>query len=905
MSVPPRRHLTTRRTSGITVLLLALVSVLCLPLVPATRAAASTPPLSGLRADYFSLPDTNNTNDTPGPDFPPSAAPSATIVDSNIDSDDLTASLTQLAGTATDAGIQWTGNITAPSTGTYTFNYYGDNGFRLYVDGKNVIDNWLNNWNVNKPGQVSLTAGTHTFRADYYQATGGAFAQLSWQTPGASSLVPVPGSAFTLPDGYVPTVEKGGLSKNGRTVRLTFGQALRSWPKSATTHLKVAGFPITSAAVDPTDPKVLVVRLGGTVYDTWGSVPVSYDGDGGATYGDGSDVPKFYTNVTNTSTVPMTTPWTSKVNPKNPLPEYPRPQLTRTKWQSLNGTWSFQGLTGDDASIAKAPAADAKLSHKIVVPYPMESTLSGVRKHYDNAFYRRSFTVPNDWRRSGRRVILHFGAVNYRSTIWVNGKQVATHTGGYLPFSADVTDALRGRGAQQLTVGVTNTGASAQPQGKQSMNPSGIFYTASSGIWQSVWMEPTPAQKVDQVVFTPKLPSAPSTAGASVTVQVNSSTSKNGRVNVRLYDGRKIVAQGIGRANTPFSITLRKAHLWSPSDPFLYRAKVTLQGSKQDSKHGSRGTDQVGSYFGERTVKVGKVNGVPKILLNGKPTFVNATLDQGFWPDGAYTAPTDAALKWDITATKDLGFNAIRKHIKVEPARWYYDADTTGMLVMQDMPSMDSGYTATPAEDTEFRSQLHQMVDHLKGETSIISWEPYNEGWGMDRGDVARAADEVKLAAAQVAKDDPSRLVDAESGFNCCGSVNTDTGAGNIVDWHTYTGPATPQPDVANDRPAIDGEHGGWGLSIPAHSWNAGFINYAGAADSEQLTEKFETTQGALAKEARCQLSGGVYTQITDVEGEINGLWTYDRKVPKLDVARARAANEKVIAAGSSAGDCG
>lgn len=897
MSVSRRRHPRTRRMPGITVLLLALVSVLCLPLAPSAHAGTSSSPPPGLRADYYPLPDTNNTNDTPGPEFPPSGEPSATIVDSNIDSDDLTASLAELTGTSTDAGIQWTGNLTAPSTGNYTFNYYGDNGFRLYVDGRLVIDNWLNNWNVNKPGQVDLTAGTHTFRADYYQATGGAFAKLSWQPPGASSLVPVPASAFTLPDGYTPTVERGELAKDGRTIRLTFGHPLGTWPSTATSHLSAAGFPITSAAVDPTDSKVLVITLDGTVYDTWGSVPVSYDGKGGATYADDSDVPKFYTHVDNSSTVPMTTPWTSKVDPKNPLPEYPRPQLTRNKWQSLNGTWSFEGRTGDDANIAEEPAADAKLPDKIVVPYPMESTLSGVRKHYDNAFYRRSFTVPTDWRQAGRRVILHFGAVNYQATIWVNGKQVATHTGGYLPFSADVTDALKSSGAQQLTVGVTNTGAASQPQGKQVMNPSGIFYTASSGIWQSVWMEPTPAQKVDQVVFTPTLPKAPSTDGASVTVQVNSSTSKDGKVDVRLYDGTAVVATGTGKANTPFSIALPKAHLWSPDDPFLYHAKVTLKGST--------GTDQVGSYFGERTVEVGKVNGVPKILLNGKPTFVNATLDQGFWPDGAYTAPTDAALKWDITATKDLGFNAIRKHIKVEPARWYYAADTTGMLVMQDMPSMESGFSATPAQDTEFRSQLHQMVEELKGETSIISWEPYNEGWGMDRGNVSNAISEVKLAAEQVAKDDPSRLVDAESGFNCCGSVNSDTGAGNIVDWHTYTGPARPQPDVANNRPAIDGEHGGWGLSIPAHSWNVGFINYAGASDSAQLTQKFETTQGALAKEAACQLSGGVYTQITDVEGEINGLWTYDRKVPKLDVARARAANEKVIAAGSSAGDCG
>jgi hypothetical protein len=317
-----------------------------------------------------------------------------------------------------------------------------------------------------------------------------------------------------------------------------------------------------------------------------------------------------------------------------------------------------------------------------------------------------------------------------------------------------------------------------------------------------------------------------------------------------------------------------------------------------------RSHDRVGSYFGERTVSVGKVNGISKILLNGRPTFVDATLDQGFWPDGIYTAPTDAALKWDIAETKAMGFDAIRKHIKVEPARWYYYADTVGMLVLQDMPSMNTN-TPTASDDTEFRSQLHQMVGDLRGETSIISWEPYNEGWGMDGSNVSNAVDEVKTAAAQVHADDPSRLVDAESGFNCCGSVNTDTGAGNIVDWHVYTGPADPQPDNAHNRAAIDGEHGGWGLAIPTHDWNQGFINYAGAADTTQLTQKYVQTAEAVQGLAQCQLSGAVYTQLTDVEGEVNGLWTYDRREPKMDMAQVAAINAKVIAAGSTAGQCG
>lgn len=816
-----------------------------------------------------------------------------TIVDPNIYFDDLTGRLRMLTGSSDNAAIRWTGNIDVPTTGTYRFNWYGDNGFRLYIDGTAVIDHWINDWNVNVPGSAPLTAGRHTIKAEYFQGNGGAFAHLTWAPPGQQQLTRIPDSAFTLPDGYVPTVTKAAVSADGTTARLTFAKPLGWWPAGATSHLSL-GFPVRSAAIDPSDPSTLVVTLDGTVYRTWSTLTAGYDGNGGATYADGSPVPTFYTSAQNSSTVNLVTQWAKNVNPHNPLPNYPRPQMTRPTWQSLNGTWDFQGVASADALQAPPPPG-TKFDSSIVVPYPMESALSKVQKHYDYSFYRRTFTVPQQWV-NGQRVILNFGAVNYQATVWVNGKQVATHTGGYLPFSADITDALRGTGPQEIVVGVANTDGPQQTQGKQRLDPSGIFYTASSGIWQTVWLEPAPAKRIDQVTFTPKLPNAPSTTGASVTALVNSSASQSGKVSVVIKDDDKVVAEGQGTANQPLDIPLPNAHLWSPDHPFLYRATVTLRDGGIP--------DTVGSYFGERTVSTAMVNGVPKIMLNGKPTFVNATLDQGFWPDGIYTAPTDAALKWDIAETKAMGFNAIRKHIKVEPARWYYHADQLGMLVLQDMPSMNDGYSPTAADDAAFRGELHQMVEDLKGTTSIVSWEPYNEGWGMDRVNQANAVSEVKLAAAQVAADDPSRLVDAESGFNCCGSVNTDTGAGNVIDWHTYTGPARPQPDPAHGRVAIDGEHGGWGFSIPQDSWNSGFINYAGASTSAELTDKFVQTQTALEHLAGCNLSGGVYTQLTDVEGEINGLWTYDRRVPKMDMAQVRAINQAVIKAGSNAGDC-
>lgn len=900
-SRPPRKP--PRRPLRLSAVLTALAVVVGLG-VPATAAAdagtlrplasaATTTEYPGLEAQYGPATGTPGGSDwTLGP-------VKNTIVDPDIDFSNLLPRLQQFTGGSTDAGVQWSGVLHVPTTGSYTFQWYGDNGFRMTLDGTSVINHWVDDWNVPITATVDLTAGEHAFQAQYFQDYGGASAQLSWAPPG-QAMAAVPASAFTLPAGYVPTLTDASLSTDGTRVRMTFSRPLAAWPAAATGHLSVGGFPISSAALDSADPATLVVVLAGALPKTWTDLTVGYDGSGGATYADGSTVPLFYSGLANTSTVNMTTPWASQVNPDNPLPDYPRPQMTRQSWQSLNGEWGFEGLPASTGATAvqTPPATDVHLTGSIVVPYPMESELSGVQKHYDYSFYRRVFNVPASWRTGGRRIVLNFGAVTYQATVWVNNVQVAAHTGGYLPFSADITAALKATGPQQITVGVTNTGASNQPKGKQDLDPSGIFYTASSGIWQSVWMEPAPAERLDQVVFTPNLPNAPSTAGASVTVDAVSGTSAGGSVSVAVSDGSRIVARGTGTANTPFTIPLANPRLWSPSDPYLYRATVTLT-------EGSAPADVVGSYFGERTVGAGKVNGVSRILLNGSPTFVDATLDQGFWPDGIYTAPTDSALKWDITETKAMGFNAIRKHIKVEPARWYYDADTTGMLVLQDMPSMSAGYSPTAADDTEFRSQLHQMVQDLRGETSIVSFEPYNEGWGLDRGSVSTAVGEVELAAAQVHADDPSRLVDAESGFNCCGTVNTDTGAGNVIDWHTYTGPADPQPDNANTRAAIDGEHGGWGLAIPTHDWDQGFINYAGAADSAQLTQEFVQTADAVRVEAQCQLSGSVYTQLTDVEGEVNGLWTYDRREAKMDVAKVAAANAQVIAAGSSAGDCG
>lgn len=367
----------------------------------------------------------------------------------------------------------------------------------------------------------------------------------------------------------------------------------------------------------------------------------------------------------------ISTRWAKDVDVTNPLPEYPRPQMVRKDWLSLNVIWQFQ------SGLANEPVPANPLRSKIVVPYPVESALSGVMMHFDRLWYRRTFSVPADW--NGKRVILHFGAVDYESEVYINGKSVGIHKGGYDPFSYDITPNLAAAGPQEIVVRVfdpTDTGG--QPRGKQSTNPEGIMFTPTSGIWQSVWLEPVSQLSIKDLKIVPDIDKD------ELHLTVNTTDpSKAATIHVVVKDGDNAVRSFDGKADTEVSIPVPAPRLWTPETPFLYGLDISLSA-------GGENTDQVSSYFGMRKISIGKSGDYIRMLLNNQPVFQLGPLDQGFWPEGIYTAPTDEALKSDIETMKAMGFNMVRKHIKVEPARWYYWADKLGLMVWQDMPSPNS-----------------------------------------------------------------------------------------------------------------------------------------------------------------------------------------------------------------------
>ncbi len=575
-------------------------------------------------------------------------------------------------------------------------------------------------------------------------------------------------------------------------------------------------------------------------------------------------------------TPPLTTPWTHLVGPDNALPEYPRPQLTRPDWKNLNGVWEFAG-----AAEGEAPPVGETLPERILVPYPVESALSGVQRTEERMWYRRTFDVPARWKKD--RLVLNFQAVDYDTRVWVNGKQVTTHRGGYDAFSVDITAALKKKGPQEIVVGVEDlTDKTWQPLGKQRQVPDrGIFYTGSSGIWQTVWLEPVQARHLTKLDMTPRL--SDSTLGLTARSPIE------GTVEAVAYDKGRVVGKVRGPANQELRVPVPHAKLWSPDSPFLYDLKVTLYDRNKK-------VDQVGSYFGMREIGTATgADGKLRMTLNGEILFHMSTLDQGFWPDGIHTAPTDAALRFDLEQHKVLGFNTVRKHIKVEPDRWFYHADKLGLLVWQDMPAMKtSSEVPPPAARTQFERELHTMVDQHDSWTSLVVWVPFNEGWGeWDRGETGRIADDVKAQ-------DPSRLVNAHSGVNCCASKG-DSGRGDMIDHHAYVGPAGPVP--TGERVSADGEHGGFGLEVEDHMWFGEGHAYEMTPDSATLTRRYVENQRDVLKSARdCGISGAVYTQITDVEHEVNGFFTYDRQVRKMDFAQVKAVNEEIIAGADGTG---
>ncbi|WP_037335668.1 glycoside hydrolase family 2 protein [Saccharomonospora piscinae] len=569
------------------------------------------------------------------------------------------------------------------------------------------------------------------------------------------------------------------------------------------------------------------------------------------------------------------TPWTYQVNPDNALPEHPRPQLTRPRWRTLNGLWDYVGRDAEGT---------VRRGERILVPYAPESRLSGIGRRDEAMWYRRTVDVPADWRDG--RVLLHFGAVDQIATVWVNHQRLARHEGGYTAFSVDITDVLRPDADQEILVRADDEGNRGTfPVGKQANQPGGILYTGCSGIWQTVWLEAVPTVHVTDLDLAVDL------RGADVTVHVAGlGHDTDARVDVSVTAGGEQVAATRGRAGTPLRVEVPEPRPWSPDDPHLYDLAVRVLDPD------GAVLDEVASYVALRTVGLrADGDGPPRILLNDRPVFLNAPLDQGYWPDGGYTAPTDEALRYDLERTKALGFNSVRKHVKVEPLRWYHWADRLGLLVWQDMPSLpvvlDNPPGPQPAPVAtarrRFEAELRDMLHQLRNVPSLALWVVFNEGWG--EYDTARITAEVKAA-------DPSRLVVAASGVNCCHS-HPDTGAGDVYDDHTYVGPG--QPEVTGGRAVVDGEFGGVGLVVEGHVWPGEPMAYEMAADRDRLTARYVELSEELETLARAGLSGAVYTQLTDVENEVNGLLTYDRRVTKVAVVEVAERNRAVTAAGS------
>ena len=569
---------------------------------------------------------------------------------------------------------------------------------------------------------------------------------------------------------------------------------------------------------------------------------------------------------------PLVTRWSKEVTPATAWPEYPRPQRVRKDWLNLNGTWELCITDLADEQPTSFPDT-------ILVPFPIESYLGGVRKSLapsQRAWYRRKFIIDAGWEQ--QKLLLHFGAVDWHAKVWINGVRAGEHRGGYDPFTLDITDLVKPSADNVLIVGVSDpTDTGSQARGKQKSQPEGIWYTPTSGIWQTVWIEPVPATYVSSLRATPNL------TNAQVVIDVQLEGAKPDTiVEATVKDGESVVASAKAAAGQSLVVDIDDVRPWSPDDPFLYDLDVRVIDS-------SRTVDQVTSYFGMRSIQLGTDrNGQTRILFNGKPLFQFGPLDQGFWPDGLYTAPTDEALRYDLEVIKRLGFNMVRKHVKVEPARWYYWCDKLGLLVWQDMPNSDQ-HAQWPADGVEiqrseesavqYRRELQALVDGVGAFTSVVVWVPFNEAWGQ--------FDTVAITQ-WLEKYDPTRLVISASGGN-------DFGCGHINDDHFYPGPGAPPAE--RDRAAVLGEFGGLGLPLTGHTWqdekNWGYRSFQ---TREELLAAYQELIVKLRQLVESHLSAAVYTQTTDVEIEVNGLMSYDRQVIKMDEDLFRSASESLYA---------
>ncbi|KAF2020126.1 glycoside hydrolase family 2 protein [Aaosphaeria arxii CBS 175.79] len=616
---------------------------------------------------------------------------------------------------------------------------------------------------------------------------------------------------------------------------------------------------------------------------------------------------RFFKRVNNTGYElkkgPLDTPWTEEVG-TDPWPEYPRPQRQRSDWKNLNGVWQYRNAS--DGEIASPPFGQ-DLGQSVLVPFCLESALSGIMAKWAIwSWYRTTFEVPSDWN-SDNRVLLTFGAVDYEATIFVNQKNVTFHRGGYFEFTVDVTDYLSVNGTNELVVHVydpTDKDLIQIPIGKQTLEPSHIFYTPCSGIWQTVWLESAPISHVTQLDI-----SADMEGNVNVTVHA-SGNQTSGPVDITIYEpgSDEIISVFSGESNSPFQFKVDSPKLWSPDSPTLYNLTVELDGGK----------DVIHSYTGFRTISRGEVDGVQRPLLNGEFVFQFGTLDQGYWPDGLHTPPNKEAMVYDIQTLKKIGYNMLRKHIKIENSLFYRACDELGLLLIQDMPSLRPSVPASTAPcsenlrtkneevQKEFERQLDLFIEQHKSYPSIITWVIYNEGWGQEK---KRELPELRLTD-HIRSLDPTRLINAASGWD-------DHGAGDFHDNHHYANPqcgtpfySTPSTPYDPKRIGIQGEFGGIGHNLTAENlWKVekAINEINGTYEIDATLEHWNYRAHILLSELRDQIekfacSAAIWTQTTDVEGEVNGMLSYDRRILRPDLDQWKADIQALYDAASARG---